>query len=137
MVNQTPYEKIQQRRFQCIVHRILYYVFDDSIIPDHQYDKWERELRELVKEYTEIAAEVPYNWCCPSKCVGSSQLDAYPEHLINKAKWLRENRSGVFERVALPDLPTPQPKQKPAPAPKKKATNPGLKMTTLFNFPKK
>lgn len=82
-------EKILRRRKQCLVHRYLYYVQSDSIIEDSFYDSLERELRELVAQYPEIAATVAYHEDCPSQHVGSGNLDDYPRELQMVAESLR------------------------------------------------
>jgi len=42
----------------------------------------ERELRELVKKYPEIAAKVPYADKCPSVTTGSSIFEWYPPSIV-------------------------------------------------------
>ena len=42
-----PEEVIKQRRRQLIVHSCLYYYFDESVIPDSQFDGWCEELVSL------------------------------------------------------------------------------------------
>lgn len=51
--------KIAQRRRQVLVHSILYYRFGESIIPDHKWAEWARELVALQAQYPEIAAACP------------------------------------------------------------------------------
>lgn len=41
---QTPAEQIRQRRAQMLVHSFLYYVLDDPIVSDHQWQEWADEL---------------------------------------------------------------------------------------------
>lgn len=43
-------EKIKRRRLQILVHSAIYYVYDDNIIPDDQFDSWSYELVKLMKE---------------------------------------------------------------------------------------
>jgi len=82
-------EQILRRRKQCLVHRYLYYVANDPQVTDQQYDLFERELRQLVAQNPDIAATVPYDDECPSKCVGSSNLWDYPRELQMVAESLR------------------------------------------------
>ncbi|QDP62331.1 MAG: hypothetical protein Unbinned8472contig1000_31 [Prokaryotic dsDNA virus sp.] len=45
-----PEEVIKQRRRQLIVHSCLYYYFDESVIPDSQFDGWCEELVSLQEQ---------------------------------------------------------------------------------------
>ena len=51
-------EKIQQRRYQMLVHSCLYYHLNQNIISDKQWDEWARELRDLQNQYPEISKQV-------------------------------------------------------------------------------
>ena len=51
-------EKIQQRRYQMLIHSCLYYHLDYNIISDKQWDAWARELRDLQNQYPEISEQV-------------------------------------------------------------------------------
>ena len=51
-------EKIQQRRYQMLVHSCLYYHLNNNIISDKQWDEWARELRDLQNQYPEISKQV-------------------------------------------------------------------------------
>lgn len=60
-------EKIQQRRYQMLVHSYIYYELDKNIVSDSQWSQWATELAELQSKYPELAKEVPYakdfaNW---------------------------------------------------------------------------
>lgn len=50
---------ITRRRRQILVNSFLYYRMNTTLIDDHTYDKWARELMELQREYPEIASECP------------------------------------------------------------------------------
>lgn len=77
-------ELLRRRRKQCIVARICYYCFDHPMVSDQTYDKWERELKELIKtEDDEL-----YQEYCPTKCVGSTDKADYPLELLRIAEWL-------------------------------------------------
>lgn len=41
--------KIQQRRYQILVHSLLYYELDFSLVSDHTWTRWGEELVELQK----------------------------------------------------------------------------------------
>lgn len=81
-------ELIRQRRRQCLVHRIIYYCFDENIVSDRKYDRWERQLKKLCKEFPKVAKRVEYANICPSKKVGSSNINSYPLELVRVAQWL-------------------------------------------------
>ena len=51
-------EKIQQRRYQMLIHSCLYYHLNQNIISDKQWDEWARELRDLQNQYPEISKQV-------------------------------------------------------------------------------
>lgn len=46
-MEQTPVEKIRQRRAQMLVHSYLYYWCDEPIISDDQWQTWADELERL------------------------------------------------------------------------------------------
>ena len=45
--------KINQRERQIMVHSYLYYVLSENIIDDFTYDKFARELAQLIRYYPE------------------------------------------------------------------------------------
>ena len=51
-------EKIQQRRYQMLVHSCIYYHLNQNSISDKQWDIWARELRDLQNQYPEISKQV-------------------------------------------------------------------------------
>jgi hypothetical protein len=55
MTSEEIAAKISQRRRQILVHSIIYYRLDDSIIPDHKWAEWARELVDLQEKYPKIA----------------------------------------------------------------------------------
>ena len=52
--------KINQRRRQVLIHSIIYYILDDSIISDATWGRWAKELEELQNTYPEIAEQCVY-----------------------------------------------------------------------------
>ncbi|QOP65173.1 DNA ligase [Arthrobacter phage Phives] len=52
---------IERRRRQILVHSILYYRLDSSLIPDATYDAWAQELIRLQAEHPEISESVDYH----------------------------------------------------------------------------
>jgi hypothetical protein len=57
---EVVYELINRKRQQILIHSILYYRFNTSLIPDHTYDEWARELVQLQSDYPDIASQVRY-----------------------------------------------------------------------------
>lgn len=55
------YALIERRRRQILVHSILYYNLNATLIPDHVYDAWAQELIRLQTDYPDIAAHVGYH----------------------------------------------------------------------------
>lgn len=52
--------RIERRRRQVLVHSILYYRLDASLIPDATYDAWAQELIALQRQYPEVSEVVDY-----------------------------------------------------------------------------
>lgn len=50
--------KIQQRRYQMLVHSLLYYELDISLVPDDKWSKWAKELVDLQTANPDIAKTV-------------------------------------------------------------------------------
>lgn len=53
--------KIQQRRYQLLVHAYRYYELDDPIIADATWDRWCKELHELQQSHPAISCKVRYS----------------------------------------------------------------------------
>lgn len=53
-------ELINRRRRQLLVHSVIYYELNDSLISDHTWSQWAVELDKLQKKYPDIAAKCPY-----------------------------------------------------------------------------
>lgn len=51
---------INRRQRQLLVHSIIYYKLNDSLISDDQWKKWAVELEDLQKKYPEIALKQRY-----------------------------------------------------------------------------
>lgn len=51
-------EKIQRRRYQILVHSLLYYELDISLISDHQWAERAQELASLQNAHPDIASRV-------------------------------------------------------------------------------
>lgn len=51
-------EKIQQRRYQLLIHSCIYYELNSNIISDAKWNSWANELRELQNQYPEISQQI-------------------------------------------------------------------------------
>lgn len=51
-------EKIQQRRYQLLIHSCIYYHLDKNVITDAKWDAWAVELQNLQSSYPEISKQV-------------------------------------------------------------------------------
>lgn len=54
------YALINRRRRQILVHSIIYYRYNTSLISDAEWTRRALELVELQKQYPDIAQKVPY-----------------------------------------------------------------------------
>lgn len=59
MINQTIVELIKRRRLQTLIHSIVYYSFDESIISDAEWSCRAKELCELQEKYPAESEEAP------------------------------------------------------------------------------
>lgn len=50
--------KIQQRRYQILVHSLIYYELDTNLVSDNQWAEWAKELVKLQEQYPEISDKV-------------------------------------------------------------------------------
>lgn len=55
MSDEEILELMCRRRHQILAHSVVYYVFDESVIDDHTFDQWSRELADLMKEHPKLA----------------------------------------------------------------------------------
>ena len=53
-------EKIQQRRYQMLVHSYIYYEMNENLISDSKWSSWAMELVDLQSKYPHIAEKVIY-----------------------------------------------------------------------------
>lgn len=53
-------ELINRRRRQILVHSVIYYEMNDSLISDRTWSQWAVELAKLQKAYPDISARCPY-----------------------------------------------------------------------------
>ena len=50
-IAQTPQERIRQRRTQMLIHSYVYYQLGDSIVSDHDWQRWADELVTLQRDH--------------------------------------------------------------------------------------
>lgn len=50
--------KIQQRRYQILVHSLIYYELDMNLVSDAKWTEWAMELVDLQKKYPDVADSV-------------------------------------------------------------------------------
>lgn len=50
--------KIQQRRYQILVHSLLYYELDINLVPDSKWAEWAKELASLQNANPNVASRV-------------------------------------------------------------------------------
>lgn len=51
-------EKIQQRRYQMLIHSCIYYRLNDNYVSDNTWSEWAFELSELQDKYPKISEKV-------------------------------------------------------------------------------
>jgi hypothetical protein len=71
-------ELIHRRRRQILLHSIVYYVYNDNLIPDYRFDNWCNQLAELQVEKPECAANVWYMQVPYSGFIGTASCHALP-----------------------------------------------------------
>lgn len=49
---------IQQRRYQILVHSLLYYELDINLVPDAKWAEWAKELAQLQEVHPNISSQV-------------------------------------------------------------------------------
>jgi NAD-dependent DNA ligase len=59
-MRQDILELINRRERQILVHSFLYYQLNESIISDHTFDLWSKELVELKEQYPEEFTQSVY-----------------------------------------------------------------------------
>jgi DNA ligase (NAD+) len=69
-----PAQRVQQLREQIRFHNYRYYVLDDPLIPDAEYDRLLRELQALEAEHPELVTEDS-----PTRRIGATPLSEFGE----------------------------------------------------------
>lgn len=90
----TVRDRITQRRRQILVHSIIYYRLGDSIIPDHKWAEWARELCELQTRHPEVSAQCPLADAFKDFDASTGyDLPLGDPHYGAVARWLLERRN--------------------------------------------
>lgn len=74
MTKEITVDWMNRRQNQLLVHSFLYYQLDTSVISDHTFDLWSKELAEAMREYPEIAKK-SYHYKAFKDFDGSSGFD--------------------------------------------------------------
>lgn len=87
---------------QFLVHSYLYYVLNESLISDHQYDWVCKRLYEMTNEYPMVSKELPYHDICSGLDASGSgyYIQEYPEKIRATALrllWLKKKEEGLLE----------------------------------------
>ena len=69
-----PAQRVEQLREQIRLHNYRYYVLDDPLVPDAEYDRLMRELQALEAEYPELVTADS-----PTQRVGATPLSEFGE----------------------------------------------------------
>lgn len=94
--------KIQQRRYQILVHSLIYYELDANIISDSQWSKWAVELVQLQEKHPDIASTVIFADAFKD-FDGSTGFDLpyRDEQIVQIAKRLLAAQDSAESRAAL------------------------------------
>lgn len=98
----TDEERIHHLRRVILVHSILYYRFDKSLIADHVFDGWTYELAQLQKENPLAMVRVLYHKESFMFFNGADAyaLPLYDRRATNRAIWLAREKD---KEVPWPD----------------------------------
>ena len=95
-------ELINRRRRSIAVHSFLYYHLSESIISDHLFDKWSKELVDLQAKYPAIAEKVTYQANYFRGWDGSSGYDLpADEYAVSNARRLLKYGYSVTDELLL------------------------------------
>ena len=113
-------EKIQQRRYQMLVHSYIYYELNENIVSDSKWSSWATELARLQNDFPEIAKQVYYakdfeGWDGSS---GAFLDYTYKPNIIATAEKLLHIHNNRH-KISLPKVAVPVPPKKVTTAKKK------------------
>ena len=84
-------EKIQQRRYQILIHSCIYYSMDQNIVSDDQWNTWSEELKKLQNTYPDISKHVTlYDYFKDWDGSTGAFLPIELDWVVKKAKYLLE-----------------------------------------------
>lgn len=94
--------KIQQRRYQMLVHSLLYYDLNINLVSDAKWSEWAEELVHLQKQYPEIAETVIFSEAFKT-FDGSTGFDLpfRDEQIVNIAYRLLRSEKTIDTREAV------------------------------------
>ncbi len=109
-LNKDVIAKISQRRGQILIHSCIYYKMDNNIWTDEEYDRYARELIDLIRKYPEEAKEARFakefeNWDKENRekdstyFVSGYDLPIYGEWVARTAGWLLRYHKEVVLNV--------------------------------------
>lgn len=97
-------EKIQQRRYQLLIHSCIYYELNQNIISDKKWDEWARELRDLQKTYPEVSEKVTlYEAFKDWDASTGAFLPIKEPWVIQKASWILTHQGKVSTQEETTD----------------------------------
>lgn len=107
-------EKIQQRRYQMLIHSCIYYKLDDNYISDSQWSEWAKELADLQNQYPEISKEVTlYEYFTDWDGSSGAFLPLDLDWVMQKAQALLNYRDNMGRvRQEKPHIPAVKAKKK-------------------------
>jgi DNA ligase (NAD+) len=94
---ETPARRAEQLRQAIELHNYRYYVLDDPVISDAEYDRLFRELQQLETDHPELATPDS-----PTQRVGAAPLSAFPE-VTHRVAMLSLNNAFADEEVTAFD----------------------------------
>ena len=83
-------EKIKRRRLQILVHSCLYYELNTTLIEDDTFDRWCKELVELMKDNPGVYSDRFDYWFDSFTGETGFHLPLRDEWVYNKAMFLKE-----------------------------------------------
>jgi hypothetical protein len=86
-MKRTILELINQRQRQVLVHSILYYNYNESLVSDSDWSRWSKELVELMK-LSEAKQSVLYKEFLGFEGDSGCDLDLCNEEAVKKAEQL-------------------------------------------------
>lgn len=85
--------RLSYLQLTCLAHRYLYYVENSAIISDAEYDRFEKELKDLREAFPNLWEKSEYRKHCPTETVGSELDESYPEAAV----WLAQQKLVEYE----------------------------------------